>query len=251
MSRANQRRIDPAKKQQSQRRSLKRVGNIFMMAMLLAASFGSAMWLNQKWSTRHWDITADAPIKAAIEAQLAAMPNKNFISMRPEHLRQQWLQDIPDIEAISIRRLLPDHLYIQARARVPVALWQNEQGELYLFDQLGVAYRPLHKGESPDLPLLRVNQAQLQHVQHMLIAIAQQDPQQFAALSEIRASSKHWQIYFSGGVSWMIPQNNEVNVINTIDTMMQQPRWRNRQWRVDARLPSRWFIRPAGHGGVI
>jgi len=251
MSRSNQRRIDPVKKKQAQHRSVKRIGNMLMFSMLIAASISSAFWLNQQWSTKHWDIVANPAIKTAIEAQLAAMPNKDFISMRPDHLRQQWLQDIPDIKAIVISRTLPDHLYIQAKARVATALWQNGQGQLYLFDSQGIPYRPLQQGESPDLPLLRVKQAQLKQVQHILIAIAQQGAQKLNSLSEIRATNQHWQIYFSSGVSWMIPQHNEVNVIHTIHTFMQQPRWRNRQWRVDARLPSRWFIRPAGQGGVI
>jgi len=255
MNRANQRRINPDIKKQSQRRSLKRMGRTLMFIAVITATAGSGVWLNEKWSTTHWDISANASIKAAIEAQLEAMPDKDFISMRPNQLRQQWLKDIPDIEAVRITRVLPDTLHIQADARVPTALWQDEQGQLHLFDEQGIAYRLLNKGESPDLPLLRVNQEQLIQVKLMLDAIAQHDAQQsmqqLASLSEIRAGNQHWQIYFSRGVSWIIPQDNEVNVIEHINDLMQQPRWRKQQWRVDARLQSRWFIRPAGHGGVI
>ncbi|MBL4774997.1 MAG: cell division protein FtsQ/DivIB [Mariprofundus sp.] len=251
MSRNNQRRIDPKLKQQSHRRSLQRVGRTLMLLALIAISVGSGLWLNQTWSTTAWQINADAPIKAAIEAQLAAMPNKDFISMRPDHLRQQWLQAIPDLEAVRISRILPDRLHIQADARVATALWQDELGQLHLFDELGVAYRPLNNGESPDLPLLRVNRNQLPQVQRILAAMAQSHVQQFTDLSEIRARNQHWQFYFSGGVAWLIPQHNAVKVINHIQTFMQQERWRNRHWSVDARLQSRWFIRPAGHGGVI
>jgi len=255
VSRSNQRRINPAIKKQAHSRSLKRMGRIVMLAIVMTATAGSAVWLNEKWSTKVWQITADAPIKAAIEAQLASMANKDFISMRPDRLSQLMLQKIPDLEAVRITRVLPDKLYIQADARVPTALWQDAQGQLHLFDELGVAYRELNKGESPDLPLLRVNQEQLSQAKQMLEVMMQQDQlqgvHQLATLSEIRAGNQHWQIYFSRGVSWIIPQDNEVNVIKHINNLMQQPRWRNQQWRVDARLQSRWFIRPAGHGGVI
>jgi cell division septal protein FtsQ len=236
-------------KKESQRRSLRRMGRALSLVVVLAALGSSALWLNEKWSTRVWEVSADEPIKAAIEAQLAAMPNKDFISMRPDRLRQQWLQSIPDLEAVRITRILPDRMRIQADARVPTALWQDEQGQLHLFDELGVAYRLLSKGESPDLPLLRVNQEQLPQAKRMLDAIAHDN--KLASLSEIRASNQYWQIYFSRGVSWLIPQNNEVQVINHINRFMQQPRWHQRHWRVDARLQSRWFIRPAGQGGVI
>ncbi len=249
--RSNQRRTKPEVKKASQRLSLQRMGRILMLIVALGLTTSSALWLNEKWSTKAWDIAADAPIKAAIEAQLAAMPKKDFISMQPDHLRQQWLNNIPDLEAVRITRILPDRMRIQADARVPTALWQDEQGQLHLFDELGVAYRLLNKGESPDLPLLRVNQDQLAQVKRILDAIAQQGSNKLASLSEIRASNQYWQIYFSRGVSWLIPQSNEVKVINHINRFMQQPRWLNRHWRVDARLQSRWFIRPAGHGGVI
>jgi len=236
-------------KKESQRRSLRRMGRALSLVVVLAALGSSALWLNEKWSTRVWEVSADEPIKVAIEAQLAAMPNKDFISMRPDRLRQQWLQSIPDLEAVRISRILPDRMRIQADARVPTALWQDEQGQLHLFDELGVAYRLLSKGESPDLPLLRVNQEQLPQAKRMLDAIAHDN--KLASLSEIRASNQYWQIYFSRGVSWLIPQSNEVQVINHINRFMQQPRWHQRHWRVDARLQSRWFIRPAGQGGVI
>jgi len=251
MSRTNQRRIDPDLRKQSHRRSLHRLGRSLILLAVVGIISTSALWLNQQWGTKHWDIIADAPIKAAIEAQLAAMPDKDFISMRPDHLRQQWLQNIPDLEAVRITRILPDRLHIQADARVATALWQDEQGQLHLLDDLGVAYRPLRQGESPDLPLLRVNQDQLLQVKLMLVAIGQQRGQSLAALSEIRTANQYWQIYFSHGVTWLIPQSGEPKVISHINTLMQQTRWRNRHWRVDARLQSRWFIRPAGHGGVI
>jgi len=251
MSRSNQRRIDPAMKQQSQRRSLQRMGRTLMLLALVAITVSSALWLNQKWSTTHWEISANAPIKTAIEAQLAAMPNKDFINMRPDHLRQQWLQNIPDLEAVRITRILPDHLHIEADARIPTALWQDEQGQLHLFDEHGVAYRQLNQGESPDLPLLRVNRDQLPQVQAMMIALGKQDTQRLVDLSEIRAANQYWKIYFSRGAAWFIPQRHEVNVIAHINTLVQKARWRNRHWSVDARLQSRWFIRPAGHGGVI
>jgi len=249
MSRSNQRRSKPEMKKESQRRSLRRMGRALSLIVMLAGLGSSALWLNEKWSTRVWEVSADGPIKIAIEAQLAAMPNKDFISMRPDRLRQQWLQSIPDLEAVRITRILPDRMHIQADARVPTALWQDEQGQLHLFDEMGVAYRLLSKGESPDLPLLRVNQEQLPQAKRMLDAIAHDN--KLASLSEIRASNQYWQIYFSRGVSWLIPQNNEVQVINHINRFMQQPRWHQRHWRVDARLQSRWFIRPAGQGGVI
>jgi len=251
MSRVNQRRIDPAIQQEARRRSLKRIGTVMVFTMMAALSVSSAVWLNQKWSVAHWDIQADAPIKVAIEAQLQHMPSRDFLSTRPDQLSRQWLRRIPDLAAVRITRILPDRLKIQADARVPTALWQDEQSRLHLIDVQGDDYRLLRKGESPDLPLLRMPASQLSAAHRMLAALAQADMSRFAALSEIRAGNGHWQIYFSRGVSWLIPQSDEGSEIQHILSLLKQPRWKGRYWRVDARMASRWFIRPAGHGGVI
>lgn len=250
MSRVNQRRTDPAIQKEARRRSLKRMGRVLVFGMIVAVSAASAIWLNQKWSVAHWDIKAEAPIRIAIEAQLKQMASHDFLSTRPDLLRRQWLNRIPDLAAVRITRILPDRLLIQADARVPIALWQDEQSRLYLFDTHG-PYRLLRKGESPDLPLLRMPESQLTAAHNMLARLARDDTKWLAALSEIRAGNGHWQIYFSRGVSWLIPQSDEGAEIHHITSLLKQPRWKGRHWRVDARLASRWFIRPAGHGGVI
>ena len=251
VSRVNQRRVDPAVQKKARRRSLKRIGRVFAFALIAALTTTSATWLNQKWSVANWDITAEAAIKQAIDMQLKNMASRDFLSTRPDLLREQWLQRIPDLANVRITRLLPDRLQIQADARVPTALWQDERSRLHLFDSQGNAYRLLRKGESPDLPLLRLPQAQLATAHAMIVALAQNDAASLSALSEIRAGTGYWHIYFSRGESWLIPLSNEAAEIQHITSFLKQPRWKGRHWRVDARLASRWFIRPAGHGGVI
>jgi len=251
MNRANQRRIDPVVQKEARHRSLQRIGRVLMFGIVVTVSVSSAIWLNQKWSVTDWDIQADAPIKLAIEAQLKRMDSRDFLSTRPDLLRQQWLQRIPDMAAVRITRILPNRLTIQADARVPAALWQDEQSRLHLIDAQGDDYRLLRKGESPDLPLLRIPAQQLAAAHIVLATLAREDIQRYAALSEIRAGNSHWQIYFSRGVSWLIPQPGVSREIHQISSLLKHPRWKGRHWRVDARLASRWFIRPAGHGGVI
>jgi len=250
-SRTNQRRIDPVAQKQARSRSLKRLGRIVMLGMMMAVTGSGAVWLNRQWSVTQWDIKAEAPIRAAIAAQLQSMPTRDFLSTRPELLRRQWLQRIPDLAAVQITRILPHRLAIQAVARVPAALWQDEQGQLHLFDAQGHAYRLLRKGESPDLPLLRIPASQLSSARSMLVALAQHDAAQLSALSEIRGGGSYWQVYFNRGETWLMPVGHEAAVIHHITALLKRPRWSGRHWRVDARLASRWFLRPAGHGGVI
>ncbi len=251
MTRSNQRRIDPAEQKAARDRSLKRLGRIIACVMVTAATLSGAAWLNRQWSVSRWDIKASAPIKAAINAQLQQMPVRDFLSTRPELLRRQWLQRIPDLADVQITRILPDRLHIQAAARVPAALWQDEQGRLHLCDMNGRAYRLLRRGESPDLPLLRVSATQLHEARGVIAALRRDDAKKLSALSEIRGGGRYWQIYFSRGETWLITVGGEDAAIHQITGLLKQPRWASSRWRVDARLASRWFLRPAGHGGVI
>ncbi len=251
MSRANQRRVDPEVRKDARLRSIRRIGKGMLLLAMIAVTGAGGLWLNQRWSVTAWEVSADEPIKAAIEAQIKAMPSRDFLSTRPDRLRAQWLDRIPDMADVQITRILPARLVIQAAARTPMALWQDEQSRLHLFDHHGQAYRLLSRGESPDLPLLRISESQLADARRMMDTMAAHDRAWIGALSEIRAGNGFWHIYFSRGVSWLIPQANEDVAITQIISFLKQPRWKGGKWRVDARTTDRWFVRPARYGGVI
>jgi len=207
--------------------------------------------LNQKFSVTEWQVSAPEPIKMAIEKRLQDMESHDFLHTRPALLRSRWLQQIPDMQDVQIVRLLPHSLQVQAVARVAAAIWQDEQGRLHLFDTHGQVYRPLARGESPDLPLLRVHEEQLSVVHGLLLALSQPDVDRVRSLSEIYAGDGYWRLYFTRGVAWMLPQRDEQKLVTAVSSLLAQPRWRQGVWSVDARIESRWFIRPAGHGSVI
>lgn len=249
--RGNQRRTDPQVQRAARLRTMQRIGKGALMLCMIVATATVGLWLNQRWSVKQWTIDAEPAIKSAIEQQLQTMAARDFLATRPDLLRRQWLERIPDMADVQVTRILPDRLDIRARARVPVALWQDEQSRLHLFDQAGDAYRLLSRGESPDLPLLRMTEPQLADASRILSVLAEHDRGSIRALSEISAGNGFWHLYFARGVSWLIPQADEDVAIDQIISFLKQPRWKGGKWRVDARVASRWFVRPARHGGVI
>jgi len=251
MSRSNQRRIKPEEIYAARLRFRKRLARIFMLSVMLSAALSAGWWLNQSMSIRHWKIDADPMLKQAIDEQLENMPSHDFLRTQPFLLRQQWLANIPDLAEVQVSRILPDSLNIQAQSRVPMALWQDENNDIHLLDNHAEAYRLLRKGESPDLPLLRMDAGNLASAFRLLLSLQQHVAAKTAALSEIRASGRSWQIYFSRGESWLLPQGSEALVIRRLASILKEPRWQHRNWRIDARAQSRWFIRPARHGGII
>jgi len=251
MSQSNRRRIKPEKIQAAHLRFRRRLARVCMYSLMLAAVLSAGWWLNQSMSVRQWEIDADPILKQAIHEQLEAMPSKDFLHTQPFLLRQQWLANIPDMEEVQISRILPDALHIQAQPRVPVALWQDENNDIHLLDDHARVYRRLRKGESPDLPLLRIEAGNLASAFRLLLSLQQYVAVKMTDLSEIRSSGEDWQLFFSGGESWLLPQGAEAAVIRRLASLLKQPRWQHRNWRIDARAQSRWFIRPVRHGGII
>jgi len=249
--RGNQRRSDPVAQRARRTLRLKHVSQVFAAVLIVAASLLTGWWMNGKMSVTQWQVEGDATLKQAIVERLELMPVKDFISTRPDILSQQWLNELPDMARVEVSRVLPHSLHVRIHARVPIALWQNEKSQLYLFDELGDIYRPLKKGESPDLPLLRISEQHLASARQLLLSLQAQQVLGLNQLSEIRAGSSYWQIYFSKGVMWTLPFGKEEAAIKQLASLLEQPRWSNRSWRVDARSSDRWFIRPARHGGVI
>ncbi|MDX8404879.1 MAG: cell division protein FtsQ/DivIB [Mariprofundus sp.] len=249
--RDNQHRIDPALKKAQQQRIFGLIGRLFVGLAVIAVMAGGSWWLNQTMTLNAWTITAPSAIKLAIEDRLQAMQERDFLHTRPASLRQQWLTQIPDMEDVQIERQLPHAMRISAMARTPAALWQDEQNRLHLFDNRGHVYRLLGRGESPDLPLLRVHEEQLPAIHKLLQILSGQQVHGLDALSEIHALDHAWKLYFSRGAVWVLAQKNEQQTIGSIASLLTQPRWRQGQWTVDTRMQSRWFIRPAGRGGVI
>jgi len=251
MSRANRRRPPARPRQRSWRKLLLRLAAA--TAMLTLAG-GTGLWLNGVLSVTHWEIAAPDELRRPIEQQLRAMPELDFLHSRPAVVRAALMEGVPDIAEVHVRRILPHALLIRARARVPVALWQDAEGVIRLVDMRGQAYREMHSGEMLDLPVLRLPQQQLASAGALLAELRELDADRYAHISELASTHDGWKLYFERGQYWLIPRSSTEMMkrrIESLVALLKQPRWRSRKWRVDARMNTRWFIRPAKQEGVI
>ncbi|PCI44955.1 MAG: hypothetical protein COB41_02950 [Proteobacteria bacterium] len=229
----------------------------FTSLVLLTAALSGLWTFNQSLSIKHWNIYAAAPLKADIEHALKAMKSLDFWHSRPALLRTQLLQSVPDLADIQIQRQLPNSLIIHVTPRQAIALWfkknqENKQGQLYLVDEHGIAYRARKHGESSDLPVLRMQQEQLTAACQWLATLKKEQPQWFARSSELFASHDGWKLNLVAGQQWQIPFGPRgLKNISQLNNILQQPRWHAGNWRIDTRLENRWFLRPATHEGVI
>jgi cell division septal protein FtsQ len=227
-------------------RWLKPLAQGVAMGLVVAAiSFG--VWkLNTQCSVSYWDIEAAPHVQKQIQAYLEKQKDLDYWHTRASVLQSGLIAHIPDIAHIQINRILPDGLLVQAIARQPMALWKDEQAQVVkLVDEKGVAYRALKRGEMVDLPVLRVSKEALPQAVKLLQALNKYNVRKWLGLSELILADDGWRLNFSHGEQWKVAKNhlekNLIQVINVLDA----PRWAKGHWRIDARIPERWFIRPA------
>ena len=239
----------------------KRYASTTAGSMMLIAVLASGLYaLNQSLSIRQWQVNAPAALKAEIEQHLLhAMPHLDFWHARPALLQAELLQSLPDLASVQIQRQLPDTLLIHATPRQPIALWLKEGvqdsdngAQLYLVDEQGIAYRPRKHGEAADLPVLRMPQKKLLAACQWLSELKKSQPQWFSRSSELFATPDGWKLNLAAGQQWKLPYGvRGLQNIATLADILRQPRWRTGNWRIDTRMETRWFLRPATHGGVI
>jgi len=234
------------------KRVLNRIGRLCAGVAGLMLILTSAWWLNQALSVEAWTIRGVPEyLETAIDTEMSTMKTLDFIHARPSRLRRILLARLPDVSDISIARSLPDRLEITARERIPVALWQNPDGKVSLLDEKAVPYRALHRGEQFDLPLLRTFRSDLGEAVTLLLAMKLENNDRYTHLSELIGEGNNWRFNFERGKSWLLPRDAGDQRIRELIALMQQKRWRGGDWRIDARLPTRWFIRKPKMGGVV
>lgn len=252
MSMQGNRRL-PVKKKRDYRRMLRVAGRSLLGVVVVAGLTLAGVGLNRTFRVDRWHISGVDPALAhAIEHQLGQMGPMDFIHSRPAYLREKLATAIPDLATISISRHLPHSLDIKATARVPVAFWQGPQKGIWLVDSKGLAYRKLRHDEYEDLPLLRMPGEVLGEAVALLQTMQGIAPDRCAALSEFIARSDAWKMDFDHGQSWLLPRgDNADRDLQKLVALMHDRRLKGGDWKVDARMDTRWFIRKAGEGGVV
>ena len=212
-----------------------------------------AVKLNQDMTVTHWEIDAPAHIKQPITAYFAHKTVFDFWHTRAAVIQHDLIATIPDIQDIEVSRILPDGLLVKATARQPMALWEDVGAKVHkkadkkvmLIDEKGVAYRPILRGENLDLPLFRLASNHLQTAVQVLHHLRSHMPQRVQTLSEVIVERQDWRLNFARGEQWQLNQDSLQDDLPKVLNILNQPRWASGHWRMDARIPERWFIRPA------
>ncbi len=223
---------------------------VVLIASTVIAVLGfSTMKLNQEMTVTYWKIDSPEHIKKPISVYFANKESFDFWHTRAAVIQRDLTALIPDIQRIEVSRILPDGLLIKATARQPIALWENVAAKtdkvVMLVDEQGVAYRPILRGEQLDLPLFRLDASRLKTATAVLHHLSVNMPERAQALSEVIVERQAWRLNFARGEQWQLNQASLQDDLPKVLSILSQPRWARGHWRMDARIPERWFIRPA------
>jgi len=252
MIRSNRRR-KPGRKAASVRRIMRGLLQGLALSALASLMVTGGWWLNRALTVQTWQIHGVPEIlEVAIEKELKGQEPLDLVHAWPSRLRIHLLGAIPDLAEVNIVRQLPDRLEISATMRMPVGLWRNSKGTVQLVDGQGLAYRPLKAGEMLDLPLLRVSAEELGESVALMLKLKQEDETRYARLSEWIGEGDAWKLNFERGRSWLLPRGSLAgDRMEQVIALMQGPRWKNGDWRIDVRADNRWFIRKSKLGGMV
>jgi len=233
--------------------NLRRTFRIAAMGCVAVAVSAGVAWglmsLNRALSVSSWRIEAPEALHQAIAAQITEQP-MDFVHTFPPLLRHHLLAAIPELADVQISRSVGGALDITAVPRQAVGNWLDPQGRMQLVDGNGTAY-PGTETVLPILPMLRLPADQLPEAGALLTHLAGLSHSLFAHLSEVVAIDGAWKLYFDRGESWVIPQKGAIRRVDRLVALIDQPRWHKDAWRIDARMDTRWFIRPARSKEVI
>jgi len=249
MSRPNRKRVQ---KQERRPFALPLLRRALVPLLLLSLLGGAGYWLNDSLRIQQWKVEGSADIKGLVEDAVARhlAEHNDLWHSWPSRLRQTLIHDVPDLADAQVQRNMSGTLLVRVQARQPVALWQK-QDQVWLVDAHAMPYRPLHKGEWPDFPLLRMNKAHLTQALTLLQAVHHSMPARLEQISELHYSKDRWKLIMSGGEMWLLPDRNMEQTVMRIAYILGQPRWKHRRFRVDARDNRRWYLRIARQEGVI
>jgi len=219
-----------------------------MVAAVIVAGLGlGGLQLNEKLAVAYWDIECDTHIHKQIEDVLNQQP-RDFWHTRAGLLQDILRRQVPDIKTIEVSRMLPDGLLIKAVARTPIALWENTEvspAVVMLVDEDAQIYRGIKAGEQVDLPLIRLPQSQVTLATRLLHTMQAKAAHKWMRLSEVIAERDAWRLNFSYGEQWHLNAASLETDIQQAMRVLALPEWEKGVWRLDARIPQRWFIRPA------
>ncbi|MDX8376511.1 MAG: hypothetical protein R8L53_00635 [Mariprofundales bacterium] len=220
---------------------------------VLCALLIIAISLPLVFAVKHTHIDGvDNQVRMQIRQVLQKYEQDSWLHL-PWHVQNVLQRELPVLESVQVQRVWPHSLWIRATARRPFVLWHEPGVDLpWLVDVNGVAYIKQERGTFLDAPLLRTSRLQLSFAVGLLRDLINETPERWKKLSECRQLRTGWRLNFEQKEYWILPYEYGSAKLDMkrIHTLLDTYPWNEGLWQVDARLPSRWFIRQSNANSI-
>lgn len=98
------------------------------------------------------DILGNERVSAQEIQSVLGVENQSVVSINPTQVESNILAAFPDISAARVELNIPNGVTVSVQERVPVVIWQQQNGETFWVDALGYKFQP--RGQVDGLPVI-------------------------------------------------------------------------------------------------
>jgi cell division protein FtsQ len=142
-----------------------------------------------------------------------------LLSYDPYEIKKQ-LEEIPWIRQATVKRQLPNIIFIQLMEREPVALWQHRQKH-YLVDEQGVIISSDYLQAFANLPVIVGGDAPV-HAPHILKMLEKFPDVRKQLTALVRVGGRRWDLHLDKKLQVMLPEAKVENALAQLTILIQQ-----------------------------
>jgi len=189
-------------------------------------------------------ITVSGRTRTPVAELLAAVGVRrgdSLMAFDPEDARRR-IQDLPWVEAVSVRRSIPDLIHIDLTERVPFARWQNG-GKTHVIDRNGVVVAETAAHTFDELPKV-VGEGAAEQARHILSILRSEAVLVRRVQSATLVRERRWDVQMDNGVNVRLPEHNALAAWRQFAALEKNYAILARDLMVvDLRMPDRLIVR--------
>jgi cell division protein FtsQ len=166
---------------------------------------------------------------------------KPLLSYDPHQIKHQ-LEELPWIRQATVKRQLPNIIYIQLIERQPVALWQHQQRH-YLVDEQGVVISGDHLQAFDKLPIIVGRDAPV-HAPHILSLLNKFPEIRNKITALVRVGERRWDLHLDKTLQIKLPEAGLEEALVKLDLLIKQKKVNSKEVSVvDLRVKNQMVMR--------
>lgn len=178
---------------------------------------------------------------AEIAQALGVEKGISIFDLDPHFLREK-LESLAWVRSAIVERRLPNTLYVRLMERVPVALWQDEQGRTFLVDERGVTIKEAPHGQQHSFLIVTGKDAAV-NAPELVKHLAKYPLVNTHVTGASFISMRQWELVIDGRLRVKLPEDNLNAALARVQEFAKTGYFEKQEiLSIDVRLPDRAFF---------